>query len=163
MRSGALWRHDFSISSRTRRAGTLDRSMRRPMNSFPLRQISWHASGCSAAAAFASCSARLTVMAVPPLSTPRKLFPAILKAAIRRAACTGGPSSTSGRLIAMARSSLRPINLNNPALSLDCMLARPTQHLPGKPAVRGKAQVHSLVGGLCGRYQHRASPCSTSE
>jgi hypothetical protein len=63
MRFGALNRHDFSINARTRRAGTLDRSTRRPMNIFPLRQISSYASGCSAATDFASWSSRNTRLA----------------------------------------------------------------------------------------------------
>jgi hypothetical protein len=124
MRLGALWHHDLSINSRTRQAGTLDRSRRRPMNVFPLRQISSYAFGCSAAAALASLTARLTVMVAPPFSTPTKLFPATLKEAIRRAAGTGGPSFTSGKFIAMARSSLSPINLNNSFRRFDFTLAR---------------------------------------
>lgn len=62
-------------------------------------------------------------MVSPPFSKPRKLLPATLKAAIRRAACTGGPSSTSGRVMAMARSSLSPINFEDSSTPVNCTLA----------------------------------------
>jgi hypothetical protein len=80
-----------------------DKSTRRSINVFPLRQISSNAFGSSAAIALASFSGRLTVMLLPPTSTPTKLLRAILKPAIRRAAQTGGLSSTCGNAMAIAR------------------------------------------------------------
>jgi hypothetical protein len=62
-------------------------------------------------------TARREALVASPSSTPTKLFPATLKAAIRRAACTGRPSSTSGRLIAMARISLSRIRSQTPFTS----------------------------------------------
>ena len=61
-------------------------------------------------------------MVTYPSSMPRKLLPATLKDATRRAARTGGPSSTSGSVIAMARILLNAINDKNP-FSVDCTLA----------------------------------------
>jgi hypothetical protein len=55
------------------------------------------------------CMGDTESMVILCFSTPTKFFPAIFKVAIRRAAATGGPLTTSDRVIAMA---LSEINLN---------------------------------------------------
>lgn len=113
-RDDAVCRQDVSIRARTRSTEIADKPTRRPMNVCRFRQISSYAFGSFATKAFASFSERLTVMVLPPISTPRKLFPATLNPAIRGAARTGGPSSARGKAIAIARISLSSTTLHPP-------------------------------------------------
>ena len=86
MLPGALCLQDSLISPRTFLAGTMDRSTCKPISVFPLRQIPLYAIGFPLFNSLAFASGRLTVMPLHPASTPRKLFPATLNAAIRLAA-----------------------------------------------------------------------------
>jgi hypothetical protein len=131
------------------------------MNVFPLRQISSNAFGSSAAIALASFSGRLTVMLLPPTSTPTKLFPATLNPAIRWAARTGGPSSTCGNAImdhlngeiAVLKKYLKSKGVtlySNPGIALPCF-----QLFPGFKYMgflhRNSGTLHSKAGRSSGQ------------